>query len=72
MTGSLIHAAFDPQPYIMFSVCMIAIGALLEVVWTRDHLHGITDYFSRNSKGRARMWPAPRGCIHSRAPGAET
>lgn len=49
MTGSLIHTAFDPQPYIVFSACAIAIGVLLEVNSTGDALRRCIDHFRRKA-----------------------
>ncbi len=48
MTGSLIHAAFDPQPYVVLSICAIAMGVLLETGWTGDSLRRVTGYFLRH------------------------
>jgi len=31
MTGSLIHQAFDPMPYVLFSMASLATGVLLEL-----------------------------------------
>jgi hypothetical protein len=31
MTSSLIHAAFDPLPYVLFSAMAIVLGVLLEM-----------------------------------------
>jgi hypothetical protein len=48
MTGSLIHAAFDPQPYIVLSACSLAMGILLGVSWTGDSLRRFAGYVPRN------------------------
>lgn len=53
MTGSFIHAAFDPFPYIVFSICTLAMGVLLEIVFAGATLHRITSYFARRSTARA-------------------
>lgn len=47
MTGSLIHIAFDPQPYVIFSICSVAIGVLLELGWTGDSSHSFIGCFQR-------------------------
>jgi hypothetical protein len=31
MTGSLIHQAFDPMPYVLLSMASLATGVLLEL-----------------------------------------
>jgi len=49
MTGSLIHVAFDPQPYILFSACSVAIGILLEVGRTPGNPRRIAGYFRRSA-----------------------
>lgn len=38
MTDSLIHAAFDPRPYVLVSISAISLGMLLEVNWTSNPL----------------------------------
>jgi hypothetical protein len=48
MTDSLVHAAFDPQPYVVFSACSVAMGILLEVGWNSDKLRRVTGYLRRN------------------------
>jgi hypothetical protein len=48
MTSSFIHAAFDPQPFVVFSICAIATGALLETAWTHDKLRRFKHYLSRH------------------------
>jgi len=48
MTGSFIHAAFDPQPYLMLSACSLAMGILFGVSWTGDSLRRFTDHVPRN------------------------
>jgi DNA-binding MarR family transcriptional regulator len=44
MIGSIIHSAIDPRPYVMFSICMIVIGLLLEMRWATEELHHIARY----------------------------
>jgi len=48
MTGSFIHMAFDPQPYIAFSACSLAMGIVLGVSWTGDTFRRFTGSFPRN------------------------
>jgi hypothetical protein len=53
MTGSFVHAAFDPFPYILFSICVLAIGVGLEIVLARAALHRIASSFARRSRAHA-------------------
>jgi hypothetical protein len=48
MTGSFIHMAFDPQPYVVLSTCAIAMGVALEVGWTGDTVRRVSGYFQRS------------------------
>jgi hypothetical protein len=55
MTASLIHAAFDPLPPILFCTAALAAGLLLEMRWafapllgrTRDFLGSVARLISR-------------------------
>jgi len=53
MTGSFIHAAFDPQPYIVLSACSVAIGITLEMGLTRDKLRRFIGSIRRHAAKRA-------------------
>jgi hypothetical protein len=64
MTTSLIHAAFDPLPPILFSTAALAAGLLLEMRWALAPLLGrIRDLVSSVARLISR--------ICSRQPGAE-
>lgn len=42
MSYSLVHAAFDPFPYVVLSACVEGIGVLLAVHRSRSDLHRTT------------------------------
>jgi hypothetical protein len=65
MTGSLIHACFDPAPYVLFSSAMIAAGVFIETGRASGHLRSL----ARDCAGTvARSVQRHAQCIRERAP----
>jgi hypothetical protein len=67
MTASFIHAAFDPYPYIVFSICTLAMGVVLEIIWTDDIWRRTTGRFARKSTARALYGSDPLAVASPRA-----
>ncbi len=60
MIGSLIHTAFDPLPYVLFSLASIAAGLLIEVRTTIKGKGRPSRVLPQRSIGTERRAESPR------------
>jgi hypothetical protein len=67
MTGSLVHLAFDPHPYLAFSAGSVAMGVVFELDWTRHLLQRCFGPFRRTAANATGSWTSIAGSRHRRS-----
>lgn len=65
MTGSFIHACFDPAPFVLFSAAMIAAGVVVETARASGHLRCLARH---SAASLTRSVQRHAQCIRERAP----